>query len=97
MEDSENNYDYNLSSSPVFNIGTGTATSTKELAHKMISISGLQLKPVYVEGTQDTGVISESYADTTKAKRTLNFVAKKNLETGLRELAELQHISKSTL
>ena len=97
MEESKNNYDYNLSSSPVFNIGTGTATSTKELAHKMISISGLQLKPVYVEGTQDTGVISESYADTTKAKRTLNFVAKKNLETGLKELAELQHISKSTL
>jgi len=97
MEESKNNYDYNLSSSPVFNIGTGTATSTKELAHKMVSISGLQLKPVYVEGTQDTGVISESYADTTKAKRTLNFVAKKNLETGLRELAELQHISKSTL
>ena len=97
MEESKNNYDYNLSSSPVFNIGTGTATSTKELADKMISISGLQLKPVYVEGTQDTGVISESYADTTKAKRTLNFVAKKNLETGLKELAELQHISKSTL
>ena len=97
MEDSENNHDLNLSSLPVFNIGTGTATSTKELAHKMISISGLQLKPVYVEGTQDTGVISESYADTTKAKRTLNFVAKKNLETGLRELEELQHISKSTL
>jgi UDP-glucose 4-epimerase len=97
MEESKNNYDHNLSSSPVFNIGTGTATSTKELAHKMISISGLQLKPVYVEGTQDTGVISESYADTTKAKRTLNFVAKKNLETGLKELAELQHISKSTL
>lgn len=97
MEESKNNYDYNLSSSPVFNIGTGTATSIKELADKMISISGLQLKPVYVEGTQDTGVISESYADMTKAKRTLNFVAKKNLETGLRELAELQHISKSTL
>ena len=97
MEESKNNYDYNLSSSPVFNIGTGTATSIKELADKMISISGLQLKPVYVEGTQDTGVISESYADMTKAKRTLNFVAKKNLETGLRELPELQHISKSNL
>ena len=97
MEESKNNHDYNLSSSPVFNIGTGTATSIKELAHKMISISGLELKPVYVEGTQDNGVISESYADMTKAKRTLHFVAKKNLETGLREIAELQHISRSTL
>ena len=97
MEESKNNHDYNLSSSPVFNIGTGTATSIKELAHKMISISDLKVKPVYVEGGLDDGVISESYADMTKAKRTLNFVAKKNLETGLRELAELQHISKSTL
>ena len=97
MEESKNNHDYNLSSSPVFNIGTGTATSIKELAHKMISISGLELKPVYVEGTQDDGVISESYADMTKAKRTLHFVANKNLETGLREIAELQHISRSTL
>jgi hypothetical protein len=62
----------------------------------MISISGLELKPVYSEGTQDGGVISESYADTTKAKRTLHFVANKNLETGLRELAELGHVSRST-
>lgn len=97
MEEPKNNLDYNLSSSPVFNIGTGTATSIKELAHTMISISGLELNPVYVEGSQDDGVISESYADMTKAKRTLHFVPNKNLETGLRELAELQHISRSTL
>jgi UDP-glucose 4-epimerase len=95
MEEPKNNHNYNSSSSPVFNIGTGTATSINELARKMISISGLQLNPVYVEGNQDGGVILHSYADITKAKRGLRFVAKKNLETGLREITELMHISKS--
>ena len=95
MDEPKNNHNYNLSSSPVFNIGTGTPTSIKELAHKMISISGLELTPVYVEGTQDGGVILQSYADITKAKSTLHFVANKNLETGLREITELQSRSAS--
>jgi nucleoside-diphosphate-sugar epimerase len=95
MEEPKNNHNYNLSSSPVFNIGTGIPTSIKELAHKMISISGLDLTPVYVEGTQDGGVILQSYADITKAKSTLHFVANKNLETGLREITELQSRSAS--
>jgi len=95
MEEPKNNHNYNLSSSPVFNIGTGIPTSIKELAHKMISISSLDLSPVYVEGTQDGGVILQSYADITKAKRTLHFIANKNLETGLREITELQPKSAS--
>jgi UDP-glucose 4-epimerase len=95
MDEPKNNHNYNLSSSPVFNIGTGTPTSIKELAHKMISISGLDLSPVYVEGTQDGGVILESYADIMKAKRILHFIANKNLETGLSEITELQSRSAS--
>jgi UDP-glucose 4-epimerase len=94
MEEPKNNHNYDSSSSPVFNIGTGTATSINKLARKMISISGLQLNPVYVEGSQDGAVILHSYADITKAKKALCFVAKKNLETGLREITELMHISK---
>jgi len=88
MEGSKNGHKSNLSSVPVFNIGSGTATSVKELAHKMISISRLELDPIYEEGGQDGGVILHSYADVTKAKRVLHFVAKKNLETGLREIIE---------
>ena len=95
MEEPKNNDNYNLSSSPVFNIGTGIPTSIKELAHKMISISGLDLSPVYVEGTQDGGVILQSYADIMKAKRILHFIANKNLETGLSEITELQSRSAS--
>ena len=96
MEEPKNNQNYNSGSLPVFNIGTGTATSINELASKMIAVSGLELNPVYMEGSQDSGVILESYADITKAKRDLHFVAKKNLETGLREMIEIMRSSKGS-
>ena len=96
MEEPKNNHNYNSSSLPVFNIGTGTATSINELAFKMIAISGLELNPVYMEGSQDSGIILQSYADITKAKRDLHFVAKKNLETGLREMIEIMRPSKGS-
>jgi UDP-glucose 4-epimerase len=88
MEESKYSHNYNLSSSPVFNIGTGTATSIKELAQKMISISGLKLDPIYEEGNHDSKVILHSYANMTKAKKALHFVAKKDFETGLREILD---------
>ena len=74
------------SSSPVFNIGSGTGTSINEIASKMIALSGLELEPIYKKGDQESGVILHSYADTTKAKNILQFVAKKRLEVGLSEI-----------
>lgn len=71
---------------PVFNIGSGNGTSINEIARKMISISGLQLDPIYKSEIHELGIILHSYADMTKTKRYLNFVAKKNLETGLKEI-----------
>jgi UDP-glucose 4-epimerase len=94
MEEPKNNHNYNLSSSPVFNIGTGMATSIKELAQKMISISGLKLDPIYEDGNLGSGVILHSYANMTKAKNALHFVAKKDFETGLREIVEPVHLSR---
>jgi UDP-glucose 4-epimerase len=88
MEESKNNHNYSLSASPVFNIGTGTATSIKELAQIMISISGLKLAPIYEKADHDMGVILHSYANMTKAKNVLHFVAKKDFEIGLREIIE---------
>jgi UDP-glucose 4-epimerase len=86
MEELKNNNNYNLGSSPIFNIGTGIATSVNELAHKMINMSGLELNPIYVNRSQDDGVILHSYADTAKAKEVLHFVPKKDIDDGLREL-----------
>lgn len=85
MEEIENN---NYRSPLVFNIGSGTPTSINQLAQKMIGLIGLELEPTYEEGKVDSGVIRHSYADITRAKQLLNFVPKKQIETGLREIIE---------
>jgi len=85
MEKSNNNYNKTLP--PLFfNIGTGTPTSIRELAQKMIDMFGLELRPIYQEGSEDKGVIMHSYADVTKAKELLHFVPKKAIDAGLREM-----------
>jgi UDP-glucose 4-epimerase len=89
----ENRYNGHFDFPPVFNIGSGTAKSINEIAHKMIAISGLELDPIYEKGNQDSGVILHSYADMTKAKSVLQFVARKDLEEGLREIIEQMHES----
>jgi UDP-glucose 4-epimerase len=89
----EGKKDGNFSYPPIFNMGSGSGTSINELALKMIAISGLELDPIYEKGNEDNGVILHSCADMTKAKKELRFVSKKNLETGLREIIELMHIS----
>jgi UDP-glucose 4-epimerase len=81
----ENGYS-GYSSSPVFNIGSGAGTSIDDLARKMIKISELEVDPIYEEGKNDDGVIMHSYADITRAKKALHFVAKIDLERGLREI-----------
>jgi UDP-glucose 4-epimerase len=93
MEEPKSNYNDNLNLPPVFNVGTGTPTSIKDLAKKMIAISGLKVEPIYKKGNQGSGIILHSYADMTEAKKALHFVAKKNLETGLREIIEQMHVS----
>lgn len=94
MDEHKNRYKSNLRQVPVFNIGTGRATSIKELAEKMIAISGIKLDPIYEKGYQDR-VILHSYANMAKAENILGFVAKKDFETGLREILETVHVSRS--
>lgn len=86
MEHSEDNDKAKFSSPDVFNVGTGKPTSIGELAQKMIDTSGLDLNPIYEEGTADKGVILHSYADMSKAKEVLHFVPKKGIDAGLREI-----------
>jgi len=81
----ENGYNDNLSS-PVFNIGSGAGISIDELARKMIKISEFEFDPIYEKAKNDNGIIMHSYADITRAKKFLHFVAKIDLETGLREI-----------
>lgn len=74
--------------SSVFNIGTGKPTSINEIAQKMISILGLELEPEHVEETEENKGIMNSYADITKAKKLINFVAKKGIDEGLRDVLQ---------
>ena len=94
MEEPKSNFNDNLNLPPVFNVGTGTPTSIKDLARKMIAISGLKVDPINKKGKQDNGVILHSYADMTKTKRALHFFARKDLEEGLKEIIEQMHESK---
>jgi UDP-glucose 4-epimerase len=92
MEEPKNNYNYSSSSAPVFNVGTGIGTSIKELAKKMILLSGLELDPIYELGSPDSKVIFHSYANMTKARNALHFVAKKDFEIGLQEIINPLHV-----
>lgn len=74
-----------LTTSPVFNIGTGRPTSIKEVAEKMIGILGFKMKPIHLEET-DSRAILHSFADVTKARNTLGFIAKRDLDEGLRQI-----------
>jgi UDP-glucose 4-epimerase len=74
------------SASPsIFNIGTGVATTIKDLCEHMIKLSGLDLQPTYAEGN-DEADINASCADITKAKNFLNFSPKTNLSLDLERI-----------
>jgi UDP-glucose 4-epimerase len=96
MELPDNNLNDRLRCPVVLNVGTGIPTSIVELAHKMIDIFGLKLSPELEQGNNSEGVILHSYANTSKAKKALNFIAKTNLETGLRNMIERMQLSKAS-
>jgi len=75
-----------LSASPlIFNIGTGVATTIKDLCQQMISLSGLDVEPSFREGNEEAD-INASCADITKAKKFLNFFPNTNLSEDLERI-----------
>jgi UDP-glucose 4-epimerase len=74
------------SASPsIFNIGTGVATTIKDLSEQMIKLSGLDLQPTYVKGNHEAD-INASCADITKAKNYLHFSPNTNLSLDLERI-----------
>ena len=68
-----------------FNIGTGKPTTIKELAGIIARLSGkTSVKPVYKKPRK--GDVKDSYADTNKARKSLNFKPKTELKNGLKSL-----------
>ncbi|HLD58111.1 MAG TPA: SDR family NAD(P)-dependent oxidoreductase [archaeon] len=68
----------------VFNVGTGTATSVKELAEILAEAVGKNVKPIFKEREV---LVTKRQADTRKAEKILGFRAKVNVRDGLFEVA----------
>jgi UDP-glucose 4-epimerase len=81
----ERNDRFEPASASIFNIGTGVATTIKDLCEKMIKLSGLDLQPTYVEGNNEAD-INASCADITNAKNFLNFFPNTNLSLDLERI-----------
>src|SRR5215213_2158336 len=73
-----------MSSSDVFNVGTGIPISIDDLAQRMIRIFGIDLKPIYYGARE--GDIKYIYADTTKSESILKFIAIEELESSLKRI-----------
>ena len=66
----------------VFNVGTGTSTSVKELAELLLRLVGSDLKPIF----RDREVVcNRRQADIIKSEKLLGFKSKMNVEQGLKE------------
>lgn len=94
MEEAEIN---NSSLPLVFNIWNGTPISTVQLAQKMIYLFGLGLQPIYQETNKGLGFITHSYADTTRSNEQLNFLQKKDIDKGLKEIAARMNANGSNI
>ena len=68
----------------VYNVGTGVPTSISELSVLMARILNQKSIPTFLE--KNKGDIQISYADIKRARSDLNFIARMNLVSGLREL-----------
>jgi len=69
----------------VFNIGTGKATTIKELAFMLKEIMNSDLEPIF---NPREVLVTERRADVMKAKQKLGFEAKIEIYDGLKEIAE---------
>jgi len=68
-----------------YNVGTGKRTSLKELAEKLVNLTGSNQPIQYQEGSQAT-LVRNRIGCPKRAVEEINFVAEKDLDAGLKEL-----------
>jgi UDP-glucose 4-epimerase len=78
----------------VFNIGTGTQVSLKELCTVLLRITGSALQPEHREA-RSVANVTRRRAATEKAEKLLGFKATTTLEQGLGELIRWRKVSKA--
>jgi UDP-glucose 4-epimerase len=71
----------------VFNVASGTETSLKGLAEKLLAIMGSNLKPEHAP-ERKVNPVPRRLADPSKAERLLGFRARISVDDGLREVVE---------
>lgn len=69
----------------VFNVASGTETSLRELADRLLHIMGSSLEPTHAPARKVNSV-TRRLADTAKARDMIGFEAKVGLDEGLRDL-----------
>jgi UDP-glucose 4-epimerase len=69
----------------IINVGTGVATSIKELAYMLIEFAEKDVEPVFQPGIE---LVTERRADIRKANKLIGFKATVDIKTGLREVVE---------
>jgi len=73
-------------SGEIFNVGSGTSTTVKELAETIIKLFDKKLKPTYEKETKI--IVRRRQAGISKIKQALKFEPKVGLEDGLAEIAK---------
>lgn len=68
----------------VFNVGSGTSTSVRELAETIIELFRSSVKPTYVE--EQKIIVRRRQADITKINRLLGFKPKVEIKDGLKDV-----------
>ncbi len=72
----------------VFNIGTGNATSVKDIADTLIKAFGKDMEPKYIENPVKEDYVQGQYADISKIQEILGYQPTVKLEDGIREQVE---------
>ena len=86
-----------MCSNPVdefYNVGTGRRTSLKELAEKLINLTGCNKEINYAPSSQAT-LVKNRIGSTIKATSEIGFTAEIDLDEGLRRLIEWRNSQKS--
>ncbi len=72
----------------VFNIGTGNATSVKDIADTLIKSFGKDMEPTYIENPVKEDYVQGQYADISKIQDVLGYEPTVTLEAGIKEQVE---------
>lgn len=76
-------YSANHKGTEIFNLGTGTGYSVLDIVKAFVKVNNIEIP--YVIKPRRAGDVAECYADATKAKEILGWVAEKNLEDMCRD------------